>query len=142
MFSYQTRLRLRHTDAAGVLYFARQFDLIHEAYEAFLEHIGWSLNHMLTKEPVFVAIIRAESDYRVPLRLGEDLVIELMVGRVGHTSYVIDYDIFRRSADQRRELAGTAKTVHVAIDHTVRKKTTLPSALTKQLKAHLTTVAR
>lgn len=32
MFTYKTQIRLHDTDAAGILFFAQQFEIIHDAY--------------------------------------------------------------------------------------------------------------
>jgi hypothetical protein len=37
MYTYQTTIRLHHTDAAGVVFFSNLFVIAHDAYESFLE---------------------------------------------------------------------------------------------------------
>ena len=41
MYVYQAKIKLHDTDAAGLLFFSQQFEIMHDAYEALLEKIGW-----------------------------------------------------------------------------------------------------
>ncbi|MBI4559847.1 MAG: acyl-CoA thioesterase [Candidatus Hydrogenedentes bacterium] len=129
MFEYKTTIRLRDTDAAGVMYFARQFELVHEAYEAFMAGLGFGLGRILRDETWFLAIVHAESDYLAPLRVGDQIRISLGIERLGKSSYTIRYEL---SKDGKRSV-GTARTVHVAVSRKMRRKLSLPRALAGKL---------
>lgn len=131
MFVYRTPLRLADTDAAGVLFFARQFDLMHEAYEAFMREIGFGLDRLLRDEPYFISIVRAESDYRAPVRYGDELQITVTVRQIGQSSYVIGYAIEVRGAP-----VGSGQTVHVCIERQTKSKRALPDELQRRLERH------
>ena len=47
MFIYKTQIRLHDTDAAGILFFANQFSIIHDAYELLLEEFDFSFLWMV-----------------------------------------------------------------------------------------------
>ncbi|MCA9521833.1 MAG: acyl-CoA thioesterase [Myxococcales bacterium] len=132
MFEYTTPLRLADTDAAGVLFFARQFDLIHEAYEGFMRSVGFGLDRLLHDESFFISIVRAESEYRAPVWYGDTLRIALDVERIGQSSYVIAYTI-----DNGRGTVGTARTVHVCVGRESKAKRPLPAGLAARLAGHL-----
>jgi len=68
MFGYNCVIRLHHTDAAGVVFFASLFTLAHECYEAFLDNVS-PLGKLLTDGDVLIPIVHAEADFKLPLRV-------------------------------------------------------------------------
>lgn len=131
MHTYQSKIKLHHTDAAGVLFFAHQFQLIHDGYESLMEYWGFSLADLLSKSKEFIVIIHAESDYKKPLGVGDLIEMHLRIVKVGDSSFTIAYDIY----DAGGELVGTAKTVHVSVSKVKKTKILLPKRLKSQLDA-------
>ncbi len=131
MFTYKTKVRLHHTDAAGILFFANQFTIIHDAYEDLLEKFGWSFRQMLGGKKFFLPIVHAASDYKTPLSVGDPIVVQISVGHIGETSFSFLYAIKRGST-----LVGSAKTVHVTVNAKTRRKIKLPASLRAALKRH------
>jgi 1,4-dihydroxy-2-naphthoyl-CoA hydrolase len=131
MFTYKTQIRLHDTDAAGIIFFANQFKIVHDAYELLLEKFGFSFPHMLNNGKYFLPIVHAESDYKHRLMVGDKITIAIKVGHIGDTSFSFEYLIHRGKV-----LVGTAKTVHVTIDHTTHRKTTLPKKLRTALESY------
>ena len=129
-FSYKTQIKLHHTDAAGLLFFAHQFAIIHEAYEALLERWGCSFAQMLRQRSYFLPIVHAESDYKAPLFVGDWIKIQVQVGAVGRTSFTFDYVLTKKGG----KLIGTSRTVHVTIDKKSGKKIPLPASLRSSLR--------
>jgi 1,4-dihydroxy-2-naphthoyl-CoA hydrolase len=131
MFTYTTKIRLHDTDAAGIIFFANQFKIIHDAYEDLLEKFGWSFQKMLKGTDYFLPIVHAESDYKVPVLVGDKITIAIKVGHIGKTSFSFEYTLKRG-----KTLVGTAKTVHVTINQKTRKKIPLPSAMRRALELY------
>jgi len=131
MFTYTTKIRLHDTDASGVIFFANQLRIIHDAYEDLLEEYGWSFRTMLKKTRYFLPIVHAESDYKTPLFVGDKIVIAVKVGHIGNTSFSFEYTLKRG-----KTLVGTAQTVHVTIHQKTRKKIPLPPALRRALERY------
>ena len=129
MFSYKTTVKMHDTDAAGILFFGNQFKMIHDAYEALLESIGFSFTILLRKTNFFIPIIHAEADYKSPLFVGDLVTIEVTIEKIGHTSFIVNYAL----RDRRDKLVGTAKTVHVAVNAKSHKKIALPSKFREAL---------
>ncbi|MBF0386451.1 MAG: acyl-CoA thioesterase [Candidatus Omnitrophica bacterium] len=123
MFKYKTRIFLHHTDAAGRLFFANQFYLIHEANELFLEHLGLPIKDILNHPRATFPLVHAESDYKAVLVAGERISIKVSIGKIGETSVTFDFIILKEDGT----LAGTAKTVHVAVDLRTALKTPIPA---------------
>jgi len=132
MFTYKTKIRLHDTDAAGIIFFANQLKIVHDAYEELLEknHLGFAM--MLKKTDFFLPIVHVESDYIKSVFAGDKIVVAVKVGHIGKTSCSFEYTIKRGTT-----LVGAAKTVHVAIDQKTRQKIPLPSILIAALKKHL-----
>jgi 1,4-dihydroxy-2-naphthoyl-CoA hydrolase len=120
---------LHDTDAAGIIFFANQFKIIHDAYEDLLEKFGWSFKKMLQGTDYFLPIVHAESDYKVPVFVGDKIAITVKVGHIGTTSFSFEYTLKRG-----KTLVGTAKTVHVTINQKTRKKIPLPRAMRSALE--------
>ncbi len=131
MHTFETTIRLQHTDGAGVVFFARFFELAHVAYEDFLETIGEPLPADLAAAPILYPIVHAESDYRAMLRLGDRLRIELAVEAIKSRSFELAYRFVAPSGDE----AALLKTVHVAVDKQTGRSTRLPEALSAALQS-------
>lgn len=123
-------VQLHDTDAAGILFFARQFYFAHDAYEELLRHWGVSIAQVLRDEPYIVPIVHAESQYLKPLTVGDEITIAVQVASIGESSFVLEYELLGRDGQP----IGKAKTVHVAIDKSTQEKIALPEHLRKRLE--------
>ena len=129
MHIYQTKIKLHETDAAGLLFFSHQFKLMHDAYEVLLETIGFGFAELIRNKDFFLPIVHAESDYTLPLFVGDTLEVQVSVDHVGQTSFTLGYKIL----NNRKELVGTGQTVHVTVDKKTHKKIPLPEAMRKKI---------
>ncbi len=129
MFTIDFSVRLPDTDAAGILFFGNYFRLAHDAYEAFMESIGFSLRYIVQEADFLVLIAHAEADYEKPLRLGDRATVELEVENIGRTSFVLSYSL----RDVHNDIAATVKTVHVTVDKKSGDKVPLPEKLREKL---------
>ncbi len=84
---HETTVRFSRTDAAGVIYFAQVLDLAHEAYEAMMEEAGCPLSTFLKPNSIHLPIIRSEADFRLPMRPGDRLHIDVRVSHIGARSF-------------------------------------------------------
>ena len=132
MFTHHTRIYLHHTDAAGRLFFANQFYLIHEAKELFLASLGLEIKDLLEHPAVTFPLVHAESDYKAVLVTGDEVDISVAIEKIGETSVVFQFTILKDGA-----LAGTAKTVSVAVDKRTNKKVPIPPEWRKKFETVL-----
>ena len=130
VYTYKTVIKLHETDAAGLLFFSHQFKLVHDAYEALLETIGFGFAILLTKKKYFLPIVHAEADYKAPLFVGDRITIEIAIERIGETSFIFVYKLL----NEQKHLVGTAKTVHVTVNKKTQKKISLPNDMRKALE--------
>lgn len=131
-FKRRSVVRLKDTDAAGIIFFLNYFVFAHETYELFLEEIGYSLRRIIEQESFSLPIVHAESDYHQMLKLEDDITIVLNVNRIGTTSFTLAYNYYLED----NELAGSVRTVHVCIDKTTLKKAPIPEELRQALKKY------
>jgi len=123
MFDYKTQIFLHHTDAAGRLFFGNQFFLTHEAFEKFLESRGLAISTMLDHPELTFPLVHAEADYKSVLCAGDQITIQVRVEKLGETSVTIAFIILKADGT----LAGTAKTVSVAVNKHTNLKAPLPA---------------
>lgn len=129
MYAYPTTIKLHDTDAAGRLYFANQFRLTHEAYEAFISTLGFPLADLLKKGQIALPIVKAEADYKAPLGVGDQVAILVRPLRIGQTSFTL---VSRLVCEGRT--VGHVTTVHVALDARRGVKRPLPARLRAALQ--------
>ena len=130
MFIYKTQIKLHDTDAAGILFFGKQFFFVHDAYEKYLEKIGYGFSNLIKNKKYFLPIVHAESSYKNPLYVGDEITVKVKLTHIGTTSITFEYEI----TNKKGILVGTAKTVHVTINKMTRKKIPLPTAFRAALE--------
>ena len=74
-FSEHLVVRLPHTDAAGVIFYPKVFEIEQELFERWLELGGFSLRDMLSGRLAPTPIVHCEADYRLPVRAGDKRII-------------------------------------------------------------------
>lgn len=126
-------VKLHDTDAAGILFFANQFRIVHDIYEKFLGSIGFPFGELFERKEFFIPIVHAESDYLQMLADGDTVEIELTVSAVGKTSFTLEYKLTNLDGI----VVGTAKTVHVTIEAKSKQKIDIPGNLRTGLENHL-----
>ena len=133
MYIVSTVVKLRDTDAAGVLFFGNYFHIIHDAYEVFLESIEFSMSYIINESPVWLLIAHAEADYKKPLGVGDPITIEIEVGKIGKASFTLKYSV--KGPDGT--LFAQLKTTHVAVDRKSQKSIRLPESIRDSLSSHI-----
>ena len=129
MYTYQTTIRLHHTDAAGVVFFSNLFVIAHDAYESFLEsHL--TLNTLLSDGAYIIPIVHAEADYLLPLSLSETISVELSLEQTGTSSFNLGYVI----KNSKMETAVRLKTIHAVQLKDDRKSIPIPEPLRDALE--------
>ena len=129
MFTYQTRVKLHDTDAAGLLFYSSIFNIIHDAYEAFMDSHDLNIGKILKEKIYMLPIVRAEADYKLKQTVGDEMTIILTCEKVGKSSFTINYKIL----NSENEIACTAKTVNVVLEYNTKEITAIPQKLREAL---------
>ena len=132
-FASKITVRLYDADPTGVLFFGSQFRLTHAAIEDFLEHLGFPVARLIRDKEVLFPVVHAEADYRAPVAVGEKLTVKVSVRAIGERSFTIAYRLLL--ADGRE--AGSALTVHAALDPATGASRPLPEAVRVALGPYL-----
>lgn len=128
--SAEVVVRLPHTDAAGVLFYPRIFEIEEELFERWLEAGGMSVRAMLDRTLAPTPIVRCEAEYRVPVRTGDRLRARLAGLDVGRSSYELQW-----SFDLGDRRAMDVRVRRVAIDPAAGTAIDLPERLAAFLAA-------
>ncbi len=129
-FEYCFDIRLRDTDAAGVLFFACLLEHAHDAYEALMDQLDHPLSEMLHNADPHLPLVHAEADYLAPLCLGDRVRVGIQVARLGLKSFTLSY-VFATPDGHIRARAATA---HAAMDPKLGKAVELPRTLRDALR--------
>ncbi len=124
MYKYQTAIRMRHTDAAGIVFFTSLFELAHECYESFLES-KLPLADIIEQNEILMPIVHAEADYHIPIKLGEKYTVEMSLNKTGTSSFELGYAFVNESS----KIAAEVKIVHVVLQVNTWKPVEIPDTL-------------
>jgi 1,4-dihydroxy-2-naphthoyl-CoA hydrolase len=128
MFSIKKKINFYDCDPAGILFFARIYELCHSCYEAMIESFNLKNNYW-SNDDYIVPIIHSEAKYRNPFAYGQTANVELKVTSLKNSSFELQYEC----KNDRGDLCTEVKTVHVLID----KKTWEKKPLTEEIKKGL-----
>ena len=131
-FTHPTVIRLHHTDAAGIVFYSRLFDLAFEALSAFLDRAGVGVGYIIRESPFLMPFVHAEADFVRPLAVGDQATFELEIERIGESSFTVAYNVLRSGRSAAR-----LKTVHVTVDKLSLNKIPLPLELRRALEPYL-----
>lgn len=129
MYKYRTDIRLHHTDAAGVVFFANFFVLAHDCYESFLQE-SIPIGSVLEENKFTVPIVHTDADYLATLRVSQTITIEMTLNKLGKRSFELGY-VFK---DQDGEVVANITTVHVFLSKDAPQPAEMPQSLRKVLE--------
>jgi len=132
-FCYSFTTRLQDTDAAGVLFFANLFRHAHNAYEAFMEELGFPLDCLIRDRQWHLPIVRTEAAYRRAIAHGDRIAVRVLVTEVGHSAFTLAY----RFDNPAGQAVADARTVHVAVAPGEERSRALPAQLAGALRSRL-----
>src|SRR6516225_1480040 len=98
MFMYKThnKVRMHDTDMAGLLYFPKQFRFVHEALEDLMDSEGFDFENILHEQDFVFVMVHVESDYLLPLKVGDLIEVHVTVEHIGNSSFTMEYYIYRK----------------------------------------------
>ncbi|MEM9379385.1 MAG: thioesterase family protein [Planctomycetota bacterium] len=94
MSAYSTVIQVRfgHVDPAGIAYFPRIFDYVHDVFEGLWEeHVGMRYYTLLLERHVGFPLVHSDVDFHRPLRFGDRPVVSVTCFRLGRTSLGLRY---------------------------------------------------
>ena len=114
-FRFTTPVRFADIDHAGLVYYPRFFHFFHLAFEELWRaRLGpKAYVELIDRDRIGFPAVRAECDFRGPLRFGDDAAIEIAIEKLGGRSIVFTYRVYR-AADHA--LAAEGKVVCAVTD--------------------------
>jgi YbgC/YbaW family acyl-CoA thioester hydrolase len=131
MFTVKRKINFYDCDPAGILFYARLFEINHSVYEDMINSFKLKENYWSVDKYV-VPIIKTDGAYFKPLRAGETVTINLSVTLLKENSFELTYEW----RDNSGELAAKARTVHVFVDKNKWKKVPISEEINKGLESH------
>lgn len=131
VFVYPYRIDLADTDAAGVIYFARAFEICHSAYEHYLATGAIALPEIVKSDNIALPIVHSEADFFQPLFWGDRVLVKITSDPPRQHSFELVYQITPENHPDA--IAISARTRHVCIDPQTRQKALLPQVLVEAI---------
>lgn len=120
-FRHDVTIRFAHCDPAGILFFARIFDLAHEAYEEWVRHCGFSPAEWFAHPEWAVPLRHCQAEYLQPMRLAQTFSVSAQILKIGDRSFQMEW-----SFEQAGFLFAKVQTGHVFISKSSGKPIPLP----------------
>ena len=99
VFKVEYPIRFSHCDPAGIVYFPRFFDLLHQAMEDwFTCALNERFSELVMNKGLGTPTVSTHCDFLSPARFGDTLTIELTVARLGNASVEL---LFQGSVQDR-----------------------------------------
>lgn len=131
MFTIKRKINFYDCDPAGILFYAKLFEISHSVYEEMINSFNLKKNYWINDEFV-VPIIKTDGAYFKPLKAGETVSINLTVTLRKENSFELTYEWINKSG----ELAAKARTVHVFVDKNRWVKIPIYADIEKGLESH------
>ena len=131
-FCHNFRPRFHEVDRAGIIFFGRVFEYAHVAFEEVLFTVFGDWDQLFHAHSVGLPLVNAESNFRKPIRQGEELTVESRIVRVSRGTLVFRHDI----VDRTGTLRASVRLTHASIDLKTFKPIPLPAVLVDQFSAH------
>lgn len=94
-FETVIQVRFGHVDPAGIVYYPRIYDYVHDVFEELWErHVGARYYQLLLERSIGFPLVRADVSFVSPLRFGDRPVVRVSAFRLGHSSLGLRY-LFR-----------------------------------------------
>ncbi len=123
-------IRFQDIDAAGIIFYPRILEMFHDAYAALLAFAGTPLRDVMTRHSWIAPVRHAEADYFRPLRLGDEVNVEISRAHVSETETTLGYRIVRTPGE---EVCVVGQVVHTFVDRGSFKRVAMPELVRRAL---------
>ena len=133
-FTYRFPVRVADVDHAGLVYYPRFFHYFHVAFEELWRaRVGArAYRDLLDGDRVGFPAVRAECDFKAPLRFGDEAEVELSIARMGESSIAFRY-VVRNVTDGAPTMGADGRVVCAVVDLARFVAVPVPARLTEIL---------
>ena len=134
VFSTPISIRFAHCDPAGIVFYPRYFELINGVVEDWCaQGLGMSFHEMHMVQGIGLPTVHIETDFVKTSVLGDELIAELRVTKLGRASTTVEIFMLGQEQDLRLK----AQLVLVMAQVQERKAIALPAQLREQMQKYL-----
>ena len=91
-FTTVIQVRFGHVDPAGIAYFPRIYDYIHDVFEEVWEnHVGERYYRILCDQRIGFPLVHSDVDFKHPLRFGDRPTVRVTCFKLGRSSLGLRY---------------------------------------------------
>lgn len=131
MLTAKQKINFYDCDPAGILFYARIYELCHSVYEEMIQSFGLKENYWANDDYV-VPIIHSEAAYHKPLVYDSYAIIDLTVETISSSAFKLSYTCKNENGD----LCVEVKTTHVFVDKKTWKKKPIKDDVRAGLAKH------
>ncbi len=136
-FKTQLPIHFEKADLAGVVFFARIFDLAHNAFELFLQHLEISWAEWFQNEKILFPIRKTKAQFFKPLYAGQVIDVTVTLSHLGRSSFTIEYVFF-----QNKQKTNCLTMTHVSVNKETLKPISFPEQYKTKFSSYLVAVAK
>lgn len=134
VFSVPIQIRFAHCDPAGIVFYPRYFELINGVVEDWCaQGLGMSFHEMHVVKDIGLPTVHIETDFVKTSILGDQLIAELRVLKLGRAS--VNVEIKMLGAEQDLRLRAQLVLVMAHVEQ--RKAIAFPDILRDQMQKYL-----
>ena len=132
-FVDHVRIRFAHVDPAGIVFYARYFEIINMVLEDwFRDGIGHDFGILNERDRVGIPLLHIEADFMKPSFLNDIVEFRLTVEKIGNSSFTINYEAWLGE-----ELRLKMQAVHAFVELTQKKSVPIPDIVRERMKAFM-----
>ena len=129
------KIRFGDIDHAGIVYYPRFLHYFHVALEEFFgQALGIDYPILIDEHRIGLPTVHLETDFRRPLRYGDQIDVEVSVLKIGKSSMTFGYRVFKPG---KEELLIEGHNVVVCLDMDRFKKRDIPDWLRRKLETQI-----
>jgi len=132
MYKSKIKINFYDCDPAGILFYAKIYELCHSIYEGMIQSFDLKEDYW-TNEDYIVPIIHSEATYQKPIKYNSVIEIELVVSSLSTSAF----KLFYKCKNDAGELCVEVKTTHVFVDKKTWKKKQIKDDVRAGLTPHL-----
>ena len=131
MFKCEKKINFYDCDPAGILFFARVYQLCHSAYEDLIASFNLKEDYW-NNENYVVPILNSEAHYHKPMKYGDLISIEIIVTTLKSSSFELEYTC----KNHNDEVYTIVRTVHVFVEKSTWNKQKMKTEIYEGLLKH------
>jgi acyl-CoA thioester hydrolase len=134
-YKIRRRVEFSETDMAGIVHYANFFRYMEAAEHEFFRSLGFSVVTRQVDPPVGWPRVRAECDFKLPLRFEDEFEVHMLVTEKKSKSLSYQFRICKLNASSAIEVARGSLTV-VCVSHQggAMKATPIPQEIARQIE--------